>query len=78
VQLVRWNKNHETLLGYENHELQNWKVTDWIDSKTRDYMLEAAEKIIDQGPFVFEDELLTKDRPSNSIYFKWNPVRPSG
>lgn len=62
LKLVRWNKNHELLLGYNSDELDNWSVFDWIDIKTREAIFETTKKINEEGQLMLEVSLLTKDR----------------
>ena len=64
LNLVRWNKNYENILGYSFEELNNWSIYDWIKPELREPILEATQKTMEEGQFMLETNLLTKDRQS--------------
>jgi PAS domain S-box-containing protein len=50
LRLKRWNRNHETLLGYSAGELQDFYVGDWHPTKESSEMaIQATRGIIEQG-----------------------------
>lgn len=62
LNLVRWNKNHELLLGYNKNDLKNLGIKNWVDPVARDYMLNEVEKVMTSGANVFEADLKTKNQ----------------
>ncbi|MFN2354480.1 MAG: ATP-binding protein, partial [Desulfopila sp.] len=61
LRLILWNKEHESLLGYGNEELEGRHVTDWHVPESKDAVLEAIEVVMNQGSASIEGSLLTKD-----------------
>jgi PAS domain S-box-containing protein len=59
--LVRWNKQHETLLGYETAEMNGRLVTDWHVPEARDAVLRAIEGVMETGRGSIEAPLVAKD-----------------
>ena len=50
LRLKRWNRNHETLLGYTGEELRDFFVGDWHPTKeSADLAVAATRGIIEQG-----------------------------
>ncbi len=77
LELVRWNKNYETVLGYTIEELKKLSVKDWMNSKTKAPILEAMQKAGEQGSFAIEAGLFTKDRREipfilSAVFFELN------
>jgi len=62
MQLVRWNKNHETVFGYSHSELENMNINDWIHEESKQIVINAVQKIINNGFLSLELELYTKTR----------------
>ena len=73
LQLVRWNKNHETLLGYKASELKNMSILEWHEPEVRNAVLEAVELVMRDGRNMIETPLLAKD--GRSIPFILTGVR---
>lgn len=73
LRLVRWNKNHETLLGYESGEIANRCIMDWHIPDARPAVHEAVEYAMEAGHNVLESPLLSKD--GRSIPFLMTGVR---
>lgn len=61
LRLVRWNKNHETLLGYEAGEIANRSVFDWHPPEMRELVRQAIEMVMERGENLVESNLLRKD-----------------
>jgi len=73
LQLIRWNRNHETLLGFSANELKNTVITNWIRTEVKNNILGAVETIIKDGAVTIESVLYAKD--GRSIPFIMNGVR---
>ena len=61
LRLVRWNKNHETLLGYGPGEIKNRSIMDWHPPEAKEAVMKAIEKGMEMGQNTIESPLLTKD-----------------
>ena len=61
LRLVRWNKNHETLLGYGPGEIKDRNLLDWHPPALRDTVCKIVDLVIEKGMDVIESSLLTKD-----------------
>ncbi len=61
LRLVRWNKNHETLLGFTAEEIRNRYIMDWHIPEAKPLVQQAVDYVIEQGQNVLESPLLNKD-----------------
>ena len=64
LRLRRWNKNHESSMGYTAEELQGKKMEDWpATEEHRRRVLAAAQRLLQHGEEIepLETELLNKD-----------------
>ncbi|WP_319407269.1 PAS domain S-box protein [uncultured Desulfosarcina sp.] len=61
LRLVRWNKNHETLLGFGPEELQDRSILEWHLPEAKEAVLEAIGVVMEKGQNMIESTLLTKD-----------------
>ncbi len=61
LRLVRWNKNHETLLGFGPDEISNRSITDWHPPEAQQAIAEAVAIVMEKGQNRVESPLLTKD-----------------
>lgn len=61
LRMVTWNKQHETLFGYEASEMKDRYVLDWHKSETRESVLRSLDNFQDSGQATVETQLLTKD-----------------
>ena len=61
LRLVRWNKNHETLLGYGPGEIRDRLLTEWHIPEAKEAVTAAVEEVMKKGPGMIESPLLTKD-----------------
>jgi len=61
LKLVGWNKQHETVFGYEAKEMKGCSILDWHQSKNEEKVRESIEKfgVLDQ--ISLETPLVTKD-----------------
>ncbi len=73
LRLVRWNKNHEKLLGYGPGEIKDRYLFDWHVPEAKPYVLEAVEEVMRAGQSIAESPLRTKD--GRSITFHMTGVR---
>ena len=62
LKLVKWNKNHETILGYTHEELADWSIQDWKEPNSIEIVSDAIKEIELGAASVVEVELFTKDR----------------
>jgi PAS domain S-box-containing protein len=61
LRLVRWNKNHETLLGFGPGEIKDRPILEWHLPEAKEAVLEAVEMVMEKGQNMIESPLLTKD-----------------
>jgi len=61
LRLVRWNKNHATLLGFSPEEMLGRSILDWHKPEAKDAVLAAVQVAIDQGWNTIEATLVNKD-----------------
>ncbi len=61
LKLVLWNKNHETLLGYEADEMRNRYIMDWHIPQADQAVQTAVDYVMDVGYNVLESPLMSKD-----------------
>lgn len=61
LRLVRWNKNHETLLGFEPGDINNRSIFDWHPPEAWDSVLKAVEVTMERGISTIEAQLLDKN-----------------
>ena len=60
LRLVRWNKNHETLLGFGPGEIKDRPILDWQIPEAKEAILKAVQVVMEKGENVIESPLLTK------------------
>jgi two-component system, cell cycle sensor histidine kinase and response regulator CckA len=73
LRLVRWNKNHETVLGFGPGEIKDRPILEWHIPEAKEAVLEAVEVAMEKGQNMIESPLLTKD--GNLIPFLMTGVR---
>jgi len=61
LRLIRWNKSHELLLGYDAEEMEGRHVTDWHVPEAKETVIAAIETVMEKGQNAIEASLLTKD-----------------
>lgn len=61
LRLVKWNRNHETLLGYTGEELKNFPLVNWHKPEAVDAVRHAVEQVMEKGQAEIESPLLAKD-----------------
>ncbi|MCX6698238.1 MAG: PAS domain S-box protein, partial [Methanoregula sp.] len=59
--LIRWNKQHETLLGYTAEEIKGKLSTDLHLPEYKDAVLKAIDEVMEKGQSSVESTLLAKD-----------------
>ncbi|MDR3652982.1 MAG: PAS domain S-box protein [Paludibacter sp.] len=60
LKLVRWNKNHETLFGFDSDEMKNRSLLEWHLPEKKELVLDSVEGIMRDGQDMIEAQLLTK------------------
>ncbi|MEI7650321.1 MAG: PAS domain S-box protein, partial [Methanomicrobiales archaeon] len=60
-QLTRWNKQHETLLGFTADELKGKLAFDWHLPELKDAVMKATEEVMEKGHGSVESNLIAKD-----------------
>jgi PAS domain S-box-containing protein len=65
--LKKWNRQHETLLGFSSHELQNAAMTAFVEKETLPDLRSAVTQVLEQG--IVNVELYLKDKNSHLIPF---------
>ena len=73
LRLVRWNKNHETLLGFGPGEIKDRSILEWHIPEAHELVLQAVEVVMAKGQNMIEATLLTKD--GRSIPFLMTGVK---
>lgn len=61
LRLRRWNKQHETLLGFSAEEMLGRHITEWYFPGTEDALLAAVNTVMGSGAGSIEAPLLAKD-----------------
>ncbi len=74
--LVRWNKKHEEMTGYNSDELAQKSILDWYegDEKSQKAVLEGIEAIIQNGFGNAEANLQKKDGTKISMFYSASSV----
>ncbi|MCX6690354.1 MAG: PAS domain S-box protein, partial [Methanoregula sp.] len=67
--MVRWNKQHETLLGYTAEEIKGKLGTDLHLPEYKDAVLKAIDEVMEKGQSSVESTLLTKDGHPIPFFF---------
>ena len=67
--MVRWNKQHETLLGYTAEEIKGKLGTDLHLPEYKDAVLKAIDEVMEKGQSSVESTLLAKDGRLIPFYF---------
>lgn len=62
LRLIRWNKQHESQLGYEPGEIEGRHITDFHVPEAKEAVLGAVELVMQKGQSSIEAALLTKNR----------------
>lgn len=61
LKMVAWNKQHETMFGFDYSEMKGRKVLDWHIPESREAVLKSLESFMDYGQASIETQLLAKD-----------------
>ena len=61
LRLVKWNKQHEVLLGFESHEMEGRHALEWHSTEAKDAVLDSLKDFLDGGQVSVETTLLAKD-----------------
>ncbi len=61
LRLVRWNKNHETLLGFGPEEMKGRSILEWHLPEAEEAVLQALEVVMEKGRHMIESILVAKN-----------------
>jgi PAS domain S-box-containing protein len=61
LKMIGWNKQHETVFGYEAHEMYGRSILDWHESENVDITRNIIDGFDSVGQVSIEEQLLTKD-----------------
>jgi len=61
LNMVTWNKQHETILGYTALEMKDRHFLEWHMPQTRKVLIKSLVDFIDKGQVSLETQMLTKD-----------------
>ena len=73
LRLTRWNKNHETLLGFNSEELKDRHILEWHVPEAKEAVIQAVEEVMQKGINQIESPLLAKD--GHAVPFLMTGVR---
>ena len=73
LKMVTWNKQHETLFGYDASEMKGRHVLEWHQPESRDAVIKSLENFLGSGQATVEAMLLAKD--GHSIPFLLTAVK---
>ncbi|MDO9257519.1 MAG: PAS domain S-box protein [Bacteroidales bacterium] len=73
LRMVTWNKQHETLFGYDTSEMKGRHVLEWHQPESRDAVIKSLENFVESGQATVEAMLLAKD--GHSIPFLLTAVK---
>ena len=59
--LIRWNKKHETMTGYNSEELANMTLDKWFDAEDYVRVAAAVGEVFEKGYGEVEADLIRKD-----------------
>ncbi|MFA9391087.1 MAG: PAS domain S-box protein [Prolixibacteraceae bacterium] len=61
LQIVSWNKNHETMLGLKPEELKNRFVDEWPHAEVKENLISAMHTVYNEGYIQMEASFYGKD-----------------
>jgi two-component system, cell cycle sensor histidine kinase and response regulator CckA len=61
LKLIRWNKQHESLFGYQPGEIDGRSIFSWHPPEAKDAIIDAAKRVMELGQDSIETTLLSKD-----------------
>jgi PAS domain S-box-containing protein len=67
--IVRWNKNHETLTGFSAEEISNRKILDWFNEEEKKHIASRVKETFDRGKSDAEGCLVIKSGKKVPYYF---------
>jgi PAS domain S-box-containing protein len=67
--IVRWNKNHETLTGFSAEEISCRKILDWFNEEEKKYIASRVKETFDRGKSDAEGYLVIKSGKKVPYYF---------
>lgn len=73
LRMVTWNKQHETLFGFEAHEMEGRHITEWLVPEARGVFLPSLDSLLEMGQASAEALVLAKD--GRSIPFLLTAIR---
>jgi PAS domain S-box-containing protein len=67
--ILRWNKNHETLTGFSSEELRHRKILEWFDGADKEYIAARIHEVFNKGKTLAEAHLIIKSGERIPYYF---------
>ena len=67
--LIRWNKNHETLTGFDAEELPKRAIFDWFSGPDKELVKLSVEKVFKAGKANIEAQLIIKNGDKIPYFF---------
>ena len=67
--LIRWNKNHETLTGFDTEELPKREILDWFSGPDKELVKLSVEKVFKSGKANVEAQLIIKNGDKIPYFF---------
>jgi len=67
--IVRWNKNHETLTGFSADEISHRKILDWFNEEEKKYIASRVKETFVRGKSDAEGNLVIKSGERVPYYF---------
>ena len=61
LRLMRWNRSHAILLGYQAEEVKDRHLLEWVKPEDRDRVRQAVERVMENGQGEIEARLLAKN-----------------
>lgn len=67
--IVRWNKNHETLTGFSAEEISDRKILEWFSEEEKKHIASRVKETFDRGKSDAEGNLVIKSGKKVPYYF---------
>lgn len=78
LSFLRWNKNFETVSGYNAHEIADMDPLDFFDEDEKQFVAEKIREIMTKGEVYTYASFYTKDRKKVPYYFSGFKMKNEG